>query len=824
MKSSWLIGKKLSMKDLLKTTRELLSQLGTEVVSIANEYSDVFSDTTINEQLNRFRLAYEDAITNLDSPTFRIATIGTTSSGKSTIINALIGRKVAPMEADEMSAGILTLSSSDESKMIIEEVEGAVWETGEWVGVSDEDLYTHIRDRVMLPYHEKRKLKELPAPQITVLGSLLPVDDPSLLNLPSGVNIEFVDLPGLKSVQDRTNLKVIQKRVNKAFSLVALDYGQVDEQHRRQLLEELKKVVSYLQGRTDSMIFILNRVDLRNSVDLPLEERIAKLQVEIQDILSLPKLPDIIPFSSLLLYYAQSAWGTKSLSESSSVAPDKRSQLLKYMFADCSGIIKQYTQGNRPLKNWFRDIEDSLEDGEAVDDEAMRQILQYALSWSGGEEFWACLRDRLLDSFPVLVIAPILASVLEVYQALSASVDSVAETRKLKTIEEVNSKRIWVTQRRKELNLKIQQSSTNFSQDIELIIEDLKKSSIDVDREIKLTTEFKKGGLQGFSDLLDAVQEVEKDLNAKLKIPVRDALKNHLPTHELEEKLSQVINPSLTRELIKAYDIASRRLTSFTKFDEGFLKEVREDDEQSIKDVEHDERAVRKLYQAMRTAMSSRAEFMLQAQSKKFEDSVQSLINKRTIELIVYAQEILPDFNMGEAIIADFKRNMSNNTLTLPSDKLFALTDPVIVTPKTVDVKIGEEQAIELRESGSCFKSIEPVSVTRDVMEEVVIRQIILPDFDTMADQWSTGVENARSILWNSLKDWIVKYMSSTNIVLKQSINEILDLVERSLQDQINILENNLNTEIAMWEKLESRNKSLQIIVDQLNSIVINTH
>lgn len=285
------------MKDLLRTTRELLSQLGAEVVGIANEYSDVFSDPTINEQLNRFRLAYEEAIANLDSPTFRIATIGTTSSGKSTIINALIGRKVAPMEADEMSAGILTLLSSNESKMIIEEVEGAVWETGEWVGVSDEALYTHIRDRVMLPYHEKRKLKELPAPQITVLGSLLPVEDPSLLNLPSGVNIEFVDLPGLKSVQDRTNLKVIQKRVNKAFSLVALDYGQVDEQHRRQLLEELKKVVSYLQGRTDSMIFILNRVDLRNSVDLPLEERIAKLQVEIQDILALPKLPNIIPLA-----------------------------------------------------------------------------------------------------------------------------------------------------------------------------------------------------------------------------------------------------------------------------------------------------------------------------------------------------------------------------------------------------------------------------------------------------------------------------------------------------------------------------------------------
>ncbi len=382
--------------------------MGTEVVSIANEYSDVFNDPTINEQLNRFRIAYEEAIANLDSPTFRIATIGTTSSGKSTIINALIGRKIAPMEADEMSAGILTLSSSADRKMIIENVEGAVWETGEWDGTSDEEIYTHIRDRVMLPYHEKRKLKELPAPQITVLGSLLPVEDGSLLNLPDGVNLEFVDLPGLKSVQDRTNLKVIQKRVNKAFSLVALDYGQVDEQHRKQLLEELKKVVNYLQGRTDSMIFILNRVDLRNSVDLPLEDRIAKLQVEIQEILSLPDPPDIIPFSSLLLYYAQCAWGTVAQTEPSQVSHDKRSQLLKAMFMDCAGTINQYTQGNRKLKNWFRNIEDSLEDGEPVDDEIMRQILQYALAWSGGENFWYCLRERLFDAFPVLVIAPFL--------------------------------------------------------------------------------------------------------------------------------------------------------------------------------------------------------------------------------------------------------------------------------------------------------------------------------------------------------------------------------------------------------------------------------
>ena len=65
------------------------------------------------------------------------------------------------------------------------------------------------------------------------------------------------------------------------------------------------------------------------------------------------------------------------------------------MFADCAGTIKQRTQGNRHLRNWFRNIEDGLEEGQSIDDETMRQILQYALDWSGGDQFWSCLRERL---------------------------------------------------------------------------------------------------------------------------------------------------------------------------------------------------------------------------------------------------------------------------------------------------------------------------------------------------------------------------------------------------------------------------------------------
>jgi GTPase SAR1 family protein len=808
------------MKDLLRTTRELLSQLGTEVVSIANEYSDVFSDPTINEQLNRFRLAYEEAIANLDSPTFRIATIGTTSSGKSTIINALIGRKVAPMEADEMSAGILTLSSSNESKMIIEEVEGSVWETGEWVGVGDEDLYTHIRDRVMRPYHEKRKLKELPAPQITVLGSLLPVDDPSLLNLPSGVNIEFVDLPGLKSVQDRTNLKVIQKRVNKAFSLVALDYGQVDEQHRKELLGELKKVVKYLQGRTDSMIFILNRVDLRNRGDLPLDERIAKLQLEIQKILSLPKPPDIIPFSSLLLYYAQCAWGTNSQSEASQISANKRSQFLKDMFADCAGTIKQRTQGNRHLRNWFRNIEDGLEEGQSIDDETMRQILQYALDWSGGDQFWSCLRERLSESFPVLVLTPILMGVLEIYKALSSAVETIAQTRQLQTKEQVKEQKRWITQRRKELRIKIEEVHDNFCQNIEQTIEDLKKS--DPTKEGDLSSSFQKRGIKGFQSLVDAIREVRDDLDIKLIFPVRDALKNNSPLHELEEKLLKVVNPLLTKEIIKAYDIVSRRLIHFKKSSSSFFKEVREDDQKAVKGLMDDEKAVRKLFQAMRDAITARSEFMLQTQSKKFEGAVQSLVDENIFQLITFCQSNVLIFNLDETIITNFRQSMSDIPLTLPDEKLFDMSAVIKQTTKKKKEVIGTKQETESYESGSCFKETKSRQVTRNVMGDIDYRQLNLPSFDAMAEQWSSGISKGKESLWNSLRDWIIKYMKSSSRAFVLSVNEMLDLVERSLNEQVRVIEDDLENQMQQWEGIQSRMNLITQIHYNLESNLMN--
>jgi GTPase SAR1 family protein len=616
----------------LNNTRNLLQELGNSVSSLVNSSPDVFADSGIQSCLQDFLTVYQEAVQRLENPSFRIATLGTTSSGKSTIVNALIGRKIAPIEAGEMSGGVLTIKHSQEPRLMIAETEDAAWDAGEWTGLSDEDLYQRI-STVMHSYHAARKKREYVAPQITAHVPLLPACDASLLGLPNGIGVELIDLPGLKSVQDRANLATIQKQVNKAFSLVALDYMQVDDEHRKRLLEELKKVVEYLQGRTDSMIFILNRVDNRGTDDLPLSERIDKLREEIKEVLSLPELPDVLPFNARLLYYAQCAWGSGAFNEPSVMSQEIRLKLLKAMFQDCAGVIKLNTKENRDLKNWFRDIEDRVEDNEAIDDETMRQILHYSLEWSGGRELWDRFRVRVQESFAELVILPALLEVFDNYDALAKSLDILIQTRKIYNQEQVEQEKYKIAKTRQDLHKNIKKIGQHFKGEIKEIINLLKSN--DPNDQIKSKKAAEKKVFDGFSLILNAVAEVEGDLTKVLIVPVRDAFKNNQGAFELRDKLREVIFPSLAEDISQAYDNVSRRLSTFSSESENLVKRVRADDDKGKKELEHDERYVRLLYHRMREAISVRAEFFLQGKAQQFEQALESLVNEQVKRLKV---------------------------------------------------------------------------------------------------------------------------------------------------------------------------------------------
>ncbi|MFZ1025116.1 MAG: dynamin family protein [Limnoraphis robusta] len=788
----------------LENTQKNLKELGQGIENLVQKYPDAFADETIQSQLDKFRQAHQEALRRLDSPNLSIATIGTTSSGKSTVVNALIGREVAPTEAQEMSAGVLTLRHSNERKLIIKATEGATWETGEWEGLSDEDLYNRIRN-VMISYHQMReKQKICIAPQLTAIGPLFPVLEQNLLGLPDGVGVELIDLPGLKSVQDADNLAVIQSQVNKAFCLVSLDYLQVDDKHRKRLLEELKQVVQYLQGRTDSMIFILNRVDQHGYGSIPLENRISKLQEEIKETLSLDVLPEILPFSARLLFYAQCAWGPGEWNSKSLVSQSTRLKFLRAMFSkDCIGIILDSVGEDEKLQDWFLKLKKQVSNGENIDDNTMRKVLRYAYQWSGGEQLWHRLRVRLQESFSELVILPALFQVFASCDALTASINLLAETRKLESQEEIKKEQAKIEASRQRLSKEIDRFGREFQNGIEEKVELLKKHQVDSQHQVaKIYRMAAKYGLHGFQNLIDAFREIEADLTINLIATVRNALKNNLGTYELEEKLNEVIAPTYARNITKAYDLVSRKCKDFTHESGYWVKEVRQDDSKGLRELEHAERAVRSLYSAMREALSVRAEFMLQAQAKQLEDALQSLVNQKVNELCDLCCQELPEFKLDEAIIAEFKNRISQTPPTL-SENLFNFSVNIKQSQNKNKEVVGKQAVEEHYTTGGwCNEEHKTRTVWKDKIEQVEYQKLELPDADNMARQWSAGIAEEKEKLWDILRDWMINHLKEVDFEFEQSIKDTINFVNRSLQEQLEIIERDFEAEVKRWDEI----------------------
>ena len=755
----------------LNNTRNLLQELGNSVSTLVNSSPDVFADSGIQSCLQDFLTVYQEAVQRLENPSFRIATLGTTSSGKSTIVNALIGRKIAPIEAGEMSGGVLTIKHSQEQRLMIAETEDAAWDAGEWTGLSDEDLYQRI-STVMHSYHAARKKREYVAPQITAHVPLLPACDASLLGLPNGIGVELIDLPGLKSVQDRANLVTIQKQLNKAFSLVALDYMQVDDEHRKRLLEELKKVVEDLQGRTDSMIFILNRVDNRGTDDLPISERIDKLREEIKEVLSLPELPDVLPFNARLLYYAQCAWGSGAFNEPSVMSQEIRLKLLKAMFQDCAGVIKLNTKENRDLKNWFRDIEDRVDDNKTIDDETMRQILHSSLEWSGGRELWDRFRVRVQESFAELVILPALLEVFAPYNALAESLEIRIHPIKISQKEQVEQERNKIDKSRHYFH-NIKEVGKEFKVEIEGLKAGLKSDDPKIND--KLVQEAVKKGRNGFQRIFDAVKkDIVGDLTTSLIVLVRDAFKNNQGAFELRDKLGEVTLPSLAEDISKYYDHVSRRLSKFSGESEYLVKRIRADDDKGKKELEDDERYVRLLYHRMREAISARAEFVLQSNAQQFEQALDSLVDEQVRKLKFFLTEgNFSSINLEKVAISNLGKKLAQNLPTLP------------------------ENFFEFPEDN--------IKQNRSKKTEVEYIELFLPSPGLMAKQWSSGIEKGKGSLWDILLEWILQRLDYVSDIFKESVDEITNLAERDLQQQSSIIEGNFEQEKQFWRDFEAK-------------------
>lgn len=805
-----------SVASKLEAARSTLAELGRLTENLATSYAQVFEEPELRSALDAFRRAHDEAQARLAAPTLRIATIGTTSAGKSTIVNALVGVRIAPIEAGEMSAGVLTLRSGSERRLTVEAADGAPWEGGTWAGISDADAYGRIRDGVMRRYHEARKESACSAPQVLWEGPLLPAIDSQLLGLPPGVGVEFLDLPGLKSVHDRANLEVIQALVQKAFSLVALDYVQTDEEHRKKLLEELTHVVKYLRGRTDSMIFVLNRVDLRNLDDDPIEKRVAALRKEIKEVLGLRHEPDVLPFKALLLYRAQCAWGASDETQPATT-PEQRLEHLRALFQESASTLKQCAREHPKLRSWLRQIEDQVEEGCVPTDDDLHTLVERCREWSGGKELWQRLRSRLEESFAEMVILPAVIDVLHTHQSITDALCAVSKIRKIESQEKLRRARERVDQVQLRLHEEVGAIGERFCDRLTAAAQTLKTGNQAARHQ--LTRELG----PGFEPLLAAVQEVTSDLTTSLIVPVRDALKTNRSAYDLEDEMNQVLEPALAKDLARDHDRFSRRIPTLRR-GEGTLEYcVREDDGEGLERLKEIERDARRLYQRMREGLSARAEFMLQGHAALLRDALTGLLDQQADAIAQACLKDLPDLSLDQAIESARRAGSGSEQLKLP-DAFFTLAAAVHYRRFKKNEKIGEREEVEHYQPDTCFGSTKTRIVKRAVMGTVPYKELVLPDEDEMARQWSDGVKAGEESMWEVLRDWMAGALRQSSRGLEAAVESVLRLAKRALEQQERLAADEHEAVVELWKQIDRDVDRLRAAWDRLSQAAQSEH
>ncbi|MEO0644657.1 MAG: dynamin family protein [Cyanobacteria bacterium J06650_10] len=233
--------------------------------------------TQLSEQM---RQALGNIIDELRNPTLTIATTGTTSSGKSTLVNLLCGAELVPVAVSEMSAGVVTIEYSEQKSLIIKPTSGASWECGEWIDISEEEICQRLYG-VMIEYIENREANpDVACPQSIITYPFRMLTEFGLV-LPEGTRVRIMDFPGLAYVGDESNADVI-RQCKEALCIVTYNSAETDQRKVSSLLQEVVDQVKELRGSPARMLFVLNKIDVfRSDSKWPeTEERFVRNTVE----------------------------------------------------------------------------------------------------------------------------------------------------------------------------------------------------------------------------------------------------------------------------------------------------------------------------------------------------------------------------------------------------------------------------------------------------------------------------------------------------------------------------------------------------------------
>ncbi len=844
--------------DKLKATQKLLEDLGNGMTALFNEYKEDFlGDELVTSQFKSFFEEHKRAMERIKNPVLSIATIGTTSSGKSTLTNALAGKMVAPIDSGEKSAGILVLRNSNKRSLYIEKTKNAKWKTGQIKqDISDEETY-NINSDTMKTYFDNRKNSA--PPRIYSKGPLLIGSSPEMLNLPEDICVELVDLPGLKNSGDKENLSVIQEMLTRSLCLVAMDYSHTDDENRKKLLGELKDIVNFLGGRQDSIIFLLNRVDLRNETDVELDLNISNLKKEIKEVLALKNEPEIIPFTALPLFYAQCAWGPVSHKDKNK-EPQYPNDALKYnykwflksLMKDCYDIYDS-NANNAELEKWLSDLRINVKHGEDLSEEDLRKLLDYTYQCSNGNLLFKRIQERLNNSFSQLIIMPAICELFKIFCALHSTLKTLGSIRvtksklrlvnyylgtvRLKTeligcdseeaansikrdltsildeLAEYESKDIPEEERKRiekvkseVLSLKeeieispgrIGEKKQEFQENLQEITRKINEGKGTYDAE-KFVNEHEEifGSIEDFSNMFDSVAHLTDELRLGIIVIIGDSIINNDTYDEVMEKMD-FLPFEVSSRLARAYDYVSRIMLGGLRDKEVANNHFVIKSANKTEEIQKYMERYDFLDVAMNRALSARAGLLLQSYSNELVLPLRNMIQGHIYEIAEICRRKLGiiDLELTETI-ENILQAVDINELSLP-DGVFEFASK----PPEEDISIGKKTEWKTRVKQGSFCGSDTTETYLDFVD-VMGNAYYFPNGVALKEKWDYGLTNAKELFWKYMFEWMAQQLNSYSDAFSVSINTLITTVNSTIKSKITMSEQKHEEEVDRWNKI----------------------
>jgi GTPase SAR1 family protein len=792
--------------------REQLHLLGDLIQQLLGQFTEINGDDVLLERLSISCDQINNAYRSLESPTLDIATVGTTSAGKSTFVNALLGLKLAPMNADEMSAGLLEISHSSHWSI------RSIPHIDNMEQFNNPEIIYDFLFKYMQEHIERRQSKRESSlePHFVVQGPLLPMDDSHdfSANLGGQVGFRIFDLPGLRTVNDQENFRIIKNHIKRSFTIVVINMIQLfAREQREQLIEELRDTVRDLGNDTSTIIFIANQADRLTYEDLKnqsLQERCKAAEREIQQILDLSEDEGqilLLPFSALSYFRASQLWVSCN-NDSYQSAQDLRRAFTQDFNIEYALDTDVGRQHDDELNQLFRAVQDDLRSRKNeinTDVKNLKRLALLGMATTGHAEFWDTLGNRVQDQGVKLLVYPIangpIKSLIQttrdlVQYARTRQIDSRGqleqllndlEMLKIKSRHALEEHTVQTSDHlNKLLNILKQRSESHLSNTNDNYYETIAQLGIQKSLHPNLF------GARSMSNKL--ISELEKNY----LVPLRKFLRNKNSIKEVETYFSKHTSSKNAMNIALSYEKVKDN--GYMEYAEKGLEFRYETDNQddNVNKIKSINRSLAELYLNLRRAMTQHAERILEREANLIALDVTRWSSSQANKVWSITRD---QINTSHAI--------GTHALTLPTrlecanrGAVITLQDDVIKIPDpTTEITSTEKKEVgKTREypNKSCRKGKEIA-----IIQDFSYTSITIPSAGKVVEELSSGIKEAAGVFWDRFFSWLRGEVNFLEKNLIDEIREYSDTVERAVHKRINELESEAQTEQDLWHAIE---------------------